>query len=69
MSETVRSDPSRSNDSRLNIAWAYGARSHQVNTERDISFTMQRSKREAVPPIALHGVLFNAEGNYTFQRK
>jgi len=65
MSQTVRADPSMSNDSRLNIASAYGARSHQVNTERDISFTMQRSKRDAVPPIALH----DTAGNYTFQRK
>jgi len=74
ISQTVRSDPSSNNDSRLNIAWAYGARSHQVNTERVISFTTQRSKRDAVPssimpPIALHGILLITEGNYNFQRK
>jgi len=74
MSRTVNSDPSSNNDSRLNIAWAYGARSHQANTETDISFMTQRSKRDAVPrsvmpPIALHGVLLNTEWNYNFQRK
>jgi hypothetical protein len=61
MSQTVRSDPSKNNDSR-NIGCAYGARSHQMNTERDISYTAQRSKCDAVPgyimpPIALQGVL------------
>jgi hypothetical protein len=71
MSQTVRSDPSRNKDSRLNTGWAYGARSHQMNTERDNSFTTQRSKRETVPssimpPIALHGVLLIAEGNLPF---
>jgi len=38
MSQTVRSDPSRNKDSRLNIGWAYGVRSHQMNTEERYFF-------------------------------
>ena len=73
MSQTVRSDPSSNNDSRINIAWAYGAAVIKwIPTEIFLSRHRGRSVmlcQALISPTALHGMLLNTEGNHNFQRK